>query len=356
MAPDFKKIVIETVAKRAAFRCSNPDCRVTTVGPNADPEKSTTIGEAAHISGARPGGARFDASLSDVVRASVTNAIWLCRNCHKLIDADADQYPSEHLFAWREEHENYLRLELGTSTDRRALNDEGLRLAQFDGYPPVVRRIVIDKPDGWEWRLTAELMKFLNEPYFRKLRGLREGLYHREQTDIAESDVLDWLRNRLSECSALVAPPANLINRLGFAWGKAGEIGDVGEIHHICRLLRDSLSEIVTFEERLHFANVPEAYEKSLNLLKGVLGSQIEKLGEIPRTLDEVIALIGSDDESDEIEPRVIKKSIDFQVPEGWEEDFARELKRAVVGSRPRGHSNYWLAAIIVVILIWIVF
>ncbi|QSW88265.1 MULTISPECIES: hypothetical protein [Flavobacterium] len=45
MNPDFNKTTIDTLAKRAGYKCSNPDCRVNTIGPNSDPEKSTKIGE-----------------------------------------------------------------------------------------------------------------------------------------------------------------------------------------------------------------------------------------------------------------------------------------------------------------------
>jgi len=59
MFPDFTKKTIDILTKRAAFICSNPDCRTSTVGPNTDPKKATVIGEAAHILGARPGSKPF---------------------------------------------------------------------------------------------------------------------------------------------------------------------------------------------------------------------------------------------------------------------------------------------------------
>jgi hypothetical protein len=63
MPPDFSKKTVDTLAKRAGFICSNPDCRVSTVGPNSNPEKSTMIGEAAHILGARPNSKRYSSSV-----------------------------------------------------------------------------------------------------------------------------------------------------------------------------------------------------------------------------------------------------------------------------------------------------
>jgi ribosomal protein L37AE/L43A len=47
------------------------------------------IGVAAHISGAAPGGPRYDASMSSEARKSINNGIWLCANCARLVDGDA---------------------------------------------------------------------------------------------------------------------------------------------------------------------------------------------------------------------------------------------------------------------------
>ena len=116
--PDFSKQMIETLARRARFQCSNPDCGAQTVGPNSDPNKATMIGEAAHVHGAKSGSMRYDVTMSDVTRAAITNGIWLCRNCHGKIDRDAVKYPVDLLFAWRKAHEDRVLRELGTPGDR----------------------------------------------------------------------------------------------------------------------------------------------------------------------------------------------------------------------------------------------
>ena len=203
---DFRSKTIETLARRAAFLCSNPDCRVSTVGPNSDPEKSTTIGEAAHIFGARPGSKCFRGDLSESARAAITNGIWLCRNCHKQVDADESRHTSDVLFAWREQHERFVLSELGSSTDRMLARQETTLLEEFASYPPIIRRIVIDKPDGWEWRLTAELLRHLNGPLLRRLSDLRKGLRAAPQEHISEEQAPEWVRERFAEMSRLMKP------------------------------------------------------------------------------------------------------------------------------------------------------
>lgn len=140
-APDFNQRTIDILAKRASFKCSNPDCRASTVGPNSDPTKSTLIGEAAHIRGARPQSKRYVSGMTDAARAEITNGIWLCRNCHKIIDTDDIRYTTDLLFAWREKHEEFVLSELGNSSDRIQLDQRESLLSTFEGYPPIVRRL-----------------------------------------------------------------------------------------------------------------------------------------------------------------------------------------------------------------------
>jgi hypothetical protein len=329
MHPDFSKKTVDTLAKRAAFKCSNPDCRVSTVGPNSDEKKSTIIGEAAHIYGARPNSKRYSPNMTDAARAEITNSIWLCRNCHKLIDTDEQKYASNILFAWREQHEKYTQSELGSATDRIQFEEQTSKLSLFQNYPPIIRRIVIDKPDGWEFRLTAELMRFLNRPLFRRIEDLRDGLYVKPQIHIDNEEVLNWVQKRIAERSNLVTPMVGLLDKLNKSWGPLGEPGNAEEIHHITCLIRDYLEEIVQYEEQIYFANVPEEYEKLIGLLKNLIGSQASKLKEIPDSLDEVVSLIGTDHGGTAEHPLIIEKTITFELPDNWEKQMTREFKRA---------------------------
>ncbi|AXY73199.1 hypothetical protein D3H65_04070 [Paraflavitalea soli] len=130
MAPtrdDFKRAIIDILAKRVGYLCSNPDCRRPTSGANELAEKSTIIGVAAHITGASIGGPRYDIKLSKSERAHIDNGIWLCSNCATLIDKDEKRYPIQLLKKWKEEAEeesrsNLNRLVTKTPTNSHVLN------------------------------------------------------------------------------------------------------------------------------------------------------------------------------------------------------------------------------------------
>jgi hypothetical protein len=98
---NFSKKTIETLAQRVGYLCSNPACKIHTIGPNTQLDKTTKIGEAAHISAAANGGPRYDPLLSVVERSGIDNGIWLCSNCADLIDKDERRYSVKVLKAWK---------------------------------------------------------------------------------------------------------------------------------------------------------------------------------------------------------------------------------------------------------------
>lgn len=102
---DFSPAVKDILAKRAAYRCSNPACKKITVGAQKGDSKSISIGIAAHIAAAAPKGPRYDASMTAEERMSADNGIWLCANCSTLIDKDEHYYTVELLHSWKKQAE-----------------------------------------------------------------------------------------------------------------------------------------------------------------------------------------------------------------------------------------------------------
>jgi NACHT domain len=105
---DFPRWVIDRLAERAGYRCSNPDHRgQPTSGPHTDPLKSVNIGVAAHITAASEGGPRYDPAMTPKDRQSIGNGIWLCANCHSIVDRDPLRYTADELRRWRKLAEEF---------------------------------------------------------------------------------------------------------------------------------------------------------------------------------------------------------------------------------------------------------
>jgi hypothetical protein len=103
---DFYERVRRFVAARAGWHCSFAGCAKLTVGPSEEaPGAFASIGNAAHICAAAPGGPRYDASMTPEERAGFDNAIWLCSDHATLIDRDKVAYTADLLRKMKREHE-----------------------------------------------------------------------------------------------------------------------------------------------------------------------------------------------------------------------------------------------------------
>lgn len=111
---EFGSATKETVAKRAGYRCSFPDCDRITIGPGAGPNDTVLIGEAAHIFSASPNGPRGQHGIAPDDLASVSNAIWLCRDHAKIVDTKrGENYPVAALLSYKALHESKIASAVG---------------------------------------------------------------------------------------------------------------------------------------------------------------------------------------------------------------------------------------------------
>src|SRR6184192_3147178 len=65
---EFRAGVKKALAYRVSLQCSNPLCRRPTAAPHIEPDKYNLLGEAAHITGARPDGPRYEPAMSRAER------------------------------------------------------------------------------------------------------------------------------------------------------------------------------------------------------------------------------------------------------------------------------------------------
>lgn len=98
---DFRAATVKLLRERAGNVCSNPGCRITTLGPQQGDSGIVITGVAAHISGAAPLGPRYDPSLTKAQRKHYDNGIWLCSGCSTRIDRDKIFYTAKLLQDWK---------------------------------------------------------------------------------------------------------------------------------------------------------------------------------------------------------------------------------------------------------------
>ena len=112
---NFPQSVIQILFKRSGGRCCK--CGATTFGPHTGRlDKYQNIGQAAHIAAAAPGGPRYNPKMQPEERMSVKNGLWLCSNCHSLIDRDTEEFTLPSLRQIKKEGEERARLDVGVAT------------------------------------------------------------------------------------------------------------------------------------------------------------------------------------------------------------------------------------------------
>ncbi|MCU7250342.1 hypothetical protein [Pseudomonas koreensis] len=318
----FKQSVIATLAKRAANRCANPECGAVTSGPTGESNGSVNVGEAAHIYGAHPGSARYDEKMDASDRGAITNAIWLCGNCHKRIDDDASRYPAGLLFEWQREHEKRISEQIGKTAAEVRHRYEKRHLEEFGRLSYLAERLILEKDEYWEYLLTAEVLRFEIAPTVQRWEALKRGLYTKQIKRIDKEETFTWLSDKSQEILLIVAAFTNLTNyELARTWGEPGVAGNDIDIVSVCRFYGEACANTLLWEESIRFSRVDDEFSDVRDLFIGIAGDVIEQTAKIPGFLTEMVV------------PRPTSGTyslmLSIELPPEWEKKVTASLKRA---------------------------
>ena len=339
MASDdrFKQYVIATIAKRAANRCSNPDCGALTSGPTEDPSSAINVGEAAHIYGANPGSARYDPAMASADRSAITNAVWLCGNCHKMVDDDEARYPAGLLFEWQKNHENRIAEQVGKAGAELRQRYEARHLEEFGRLSYLAERLIVEKGDHWEYQLTAEVLRFEMAPILRRWDALKRGLYMKPAVRVPLRDFGSWLSDRMDEAKNIVRAFSELMNHeFQKSWGEPGVAGNDIDIVSTSRLFAEMCASALTWEETVRFVITHESFREVAMLLRGTVGGMIDEAARVPKFMAETF--------NSEIAAGTHTLKITIALPEGWNEKLEEALQRAteeVISGIEAGEITY---------------
>lgn len=325
----FKQPVIAILVKRAANRCSNPDCGAITSGPTEDPNDAVNVGEAAHIYGANPGSARYEPSMTSTERSAITNAIWLCSNCHKLVDNDPYRYPAGLLFEWQRAHERRIAERVGKTGAEARQRYEQRHLEEFGRLSYLAERIILEKGESWEFRLTVEMLRYEMAPTFQRWSALQRGLYVKPVMRIDPSEFVPWLSDRMHEIMQIVAAFSTVASsEFARAWGDLGVAGSDTEIVTACRLFAEVCTSTLAWEEQVRFSRVDEPFTDVHRLLSGVASDLFEQARRIPEFIENVLKQ-NSKDETHDLQ-------LVLSLPDGFEESILAAMERAIDAVRQR--------------------
>lgn len=164
---DFSPATIRKIKEMAGDVCSMPTCRVITGGAKKLRDNSFSIGVAAHICAASPGGPRYDSNMSKEERRSYGNGLWLCQTHSRLIDVDPARFPTSMLKAWKEEAEAWSMSNVGKKLISQFEHDKAIRvavgrsIAEFVGGGDSIKAPIQDIVLGYEEGLNELDSRFL---------------------------------------------------------------------------------------------------------------------------------------------------------------------------------------------------
>jgi hypothetical protein len=285
---DFTKRTRDILAKRAGQLCSNPYCNKTTTGPHSKEDKAVDVGEAAHIRGAhpgkgsRPGSKRFDPTMTSAERSNITNGIWLCRTCAKLIDSDETKYTVEVLYEWKRTHEAKIERQLNSSGWQREIREKSIKA--FENESAAAFQIAIDQPPYWEYLITVELLRHKLSDIKRDFRDLERGLAFRPiKAIIYKEEFYTWIQGKLHDLTALIELlPLAATEELQSAYGEPGEPGNALEILRATNKIAEGCNWLLDWEIDLHFTKFPDGFESIKLIMEGWTKDLQSEMSRIP--------------------------------------------------------------------------
>ena len=183
-------------------------------------------------------------------------------------------------------------------------------------------QIETEKPKGWEFKLTAELLRTNVGPIVDQWHRLEPGLYTEKRGTSGREDVLNWCRARVEELPRICGALGTLVNeRLQASWGPPGLPGDANKIKSVCLELTTCAGQILAWEERARFTTLPKECAELQRLLSGVAGPILDQLAKIS---GEIARIFQQDKPSG-----AYKLELVLRTPDHWEEQFKSALARA---------------------------
>ncbi|MGX1747421.1 MULTISPECIES: hypothetical protein [unclassified Brevundimonas] len=198
----------------------------------------------------------------------------------------------------------------------------GRLLEPFAKASYLAQQIILDRPDYWEYKLTAELLRALAEPVLVRWRHLDRGLYTRPSQIISEDAFIQWHSAHFAEMGRFSTAFGGLINEVfADAWGEPGVSGSDLKILRACELFADLCEQLILWEEKVRFAVVPTAFEEVRELMVGIGGRFLTQLERVPTMLSNLFSGVPK--------TGIHSLSLELDLPTGWVERHAAALKRA---------------------------
>lgn len=209
---------------------------------------------------------------------------------------------------------------------RKKLKDSDIILS-VEQYPPKAARLVLEKNEGWEHLLFAELCKSYLDRLDHKKFDLEYGISFNDVVSIDNpSEVFAWITAQNNEMLKLIRIATTLVNDATMkSFGEPGQEGDYRKIQHVCQRLLEVYEQIINWKLSFTALEVNEDFEPILNVLSSFADDPLFKIEEfVNRVHTEIPAALQSIATNDE----QITLDFTFVLESPDVDSFERELKK----------------------------
>lgn len=281
----FSASTVRQLLERASSKCSNPQCRRATHGPAGDDVGSVNIGVAAHIYGANPGSARYDSRMKPEERSTITNGIWLCNGCAKLIDDDERTFTVSVLYEWKRIHEDEIRKALGYAHGE---NETLRRISSaFVHESGPILQIALDKPQHWEWLLFIHMWRDRSTRIRTRHGLLLRGLLYRPVRIVHGSDFAVWMKGMFCNLRNVVAMLSEIISvEIPKGIGPDGQPGDEFATLEAMQHLEACFEALLAIDMEAYYARWDDPIDHLRSMWHGTTPFMLDQLDHYPNEME----------------------------------------------------------------------
>lgn len=157
---------------------------------------------------------------------------------------------------------------------------------EFEKETAYAQQLVLDKPRGWEYLLTAELLRSKMLPIKRKQLDIQNGSVYKRTTIMKGERFVNWAQAKCNDLASLVTLVTNILNKdIPASWGPPGVAGDPLAIKRAVEQLIYVCDEMLKREIEIRFVNVPKNLAKLKFTMEGWSTEFINQIDSIPDRL-----------------------------------------------------------------------
>jgi len=169
---------------------------------------------------------------------------------------------------------------------RRKLKANDLKLPE-NKYPPIAAKLVIEKPEGWECLLFAELCKsYIDDLKYKKF-DLEYGLSFNDVVKMDEPfEVFEWISSHNLEMLKLIRITTTLVNfAITKSFGEPGVEGDYEKIQYVSQRLIEVYGQIIDWKLSFITLEVDNEFGCLLTVLSGFADDSLFKIEQLVHRL-----------------------------------------------------------------------